>query len=162
MYCLWLKTFRRTLEKLGLKRTLWASTISHFFGYGKCHLDSQPTNFMYFLAKAISESQVRIKRTLYLLIVYPQRNRTKGGTTEKSMLSWLKCCLSESQGSNVLCMYLPSTLNLIGPKGGEGDKRKANASIRWWSKSSLACILASQWIIHIWFVCTAKQSYAFY
>jgi hypothetical protein len=83
MYCLWLKTFRRTFEKLGIKRTLWVSTISHFFGYGKCHLDSQPTNFMYFLAKAISESQVRIKRTLYLLIVYPQRIRTKGGDNRK-------------------------------------------------------------------------------
>ena len=79
MHCLWLKTFRRTFEKLGIKRTLWVSTISHFFGYGKCRLDTQPTKFMYFLTKAISESQV----------------------------------------SNVLCTYLPSTLNVIVPKGGQ-------------------------------------------
>ena len=134
MYCLKLKTFHRTFEKLGIKRTLWAGKYLQFLislaMVFKCHLDIQPTKFMYFLAKALFFRKSRIKRTLYLLIVYPQRNRTKGGTTEKPMLSWLKRCLSESQGSNVLCMYLPSTLNVIGPKGGEeGDKRKANAFI---------------------------------
>ena len=84
MYCLWLKTFHRTLEKLGIKRTLWVSTISHFFWLCtvSATLDIQPTKFMYFLAKALFV------------------------------------------GKYVHCMYLPSTLNIIGPKGGEQEKSK--------------------------------------
>lgn len=53
MYCLWLKTFHGTFEKLGIKRTLWVSTISHFFSYAQytsATLDNQSTKFMYFLA----------------------------------------------------------------------------------------------------------------
>ena len=84
MYCPWLKTFHGTFEKLGIKRTLWVSTISHFFSYAQytsATLDNQSTKFMYVLPG---------------FIVYR---------------------------SNVLCMCLPSTLNVIGPKGGEGEEK---------------------------------------